>query len=266
MEQLEDLMDRLNSDKFCAVTLYDRKANKPIYRNVTHDQIKQDYGASQGFFEHVFAEGYTELTIQEKRKNGNNAFKVEGDSFDVELGDSAETTPRKQVQKKKKKKKKKAKTGLMGLGMTEIFDLKLQAYDRAELARKLQESEAENKDLRAKNEALNEEKLQKKYTKESNDSLNNMLLGVVKQAPLILKGLGFNVPVESAGLSIATEQDLQSNDYSETKTGFLDIVKTMDDDTITLFQVMYQKISEKTQHNVFSQELFELLQKHQMIV
>jgi len=27
------------------------------------------------------------------------------------------------------------KSGLMGLGMTEIFDLKLQAYDRAELAK-----------------------------------------------------------------------------------------------------------------------------------
>jgi hypothetical protein len=266
MEQLEDLMDRLNSDKFCAVTLYDRKANKPIYRNVTHEHIKQDYGTSQDFFEHVFAEGYTELTIQEKRKNGTNAFKVEGDSFEVDFSDSGDTQTKKQVQKKKKKKKKKAKSGLMGLGMTEIFDLKLQAYDRAELARKLQESEAENKELRAKNEALNEEKLQKKYTKESNDSLNNMLLGVVKQAPLILKGLGFNIPVESAGLSITTDEDLQSNDYSETNTGFLDIVKTMDDDTITLFQVMYQKITEKTQPNVFSEELFELLQKHQMIV
>ena len=266
MEQLEDLMDRLNSDKFCAVSLYDRDSAKPIYRNVTHQQIKEQYNTAQEFFEHVFAQGYTELTIQEKRKNGTNAFKIEGDSFDVELGDSGDIEPKKQVQKKKKKKKKKAKTGLMGLGMTEIFDLKLQAHDRAELARKLQELETENKELRARNEALNEEKLQKKYTKESNDSLNNMLLGVVKQAPLILKGLGFNVPVESGGLSIATEEDLQSNDYSETKTGFLDIVKTMDDDTITLFQVMYQKIIEKTQHNVFSQELFELLQKHQMIV
>lgn len=45
----------------------------------------------------------------------------------------------------------------MGLGMTEIFDLKMQAYDRGELARKLEESQRENKELKAKNEELNEE-------------------------------------------------------------------------------------------------------------
>ena len=77
--------------------------------------------------------------------------------------------------------------------------------DRVELAKKLEESQRENKELKAKNEELNEEKLQKRYTKESNDSLNNMLLGVVKQAPIILKGLGFNVPIEANGLGVASE-------------------------------------------------------------
>lgn len=263
MEQLDDLMDKLNSDKFCAVTVYDREHSKAIYRNVTHEQIINEHDGAQNFFEKIFAEGYTKLSIQEKRKNGTNAFKIENDSFDVDFGDSNSKKPK---QATKKKKKKKAKAGLMGLGMTEIFDLKLQAYDRGELARKLQEAEIENKELRAKNEALNEEKLQKKYTKESNDSLNNMLLGVVKQAPIILKGLGFNVPVDSSGLSIASVDDAQDENYSEVKKSFLDIIKTLDDDTITLLQVIYQKISENTENNIFSQELFELLQKHQMLV
>lgn len=262
MEQLDDLMDKLNSDKFCAVTVYDRETSKPIFRNVTHEQIKNDYGTAEEFFEKVFADGYKKLTLQEKRKNGANAFKMEGDPFDVSFGSSTEAQS-KQTAKKKKKKKQ---TGLMGLGMTEIFDLKLQAYDRAELARKLEESERENKELKAKNEALNEEKLQKRYTKESNDSLNNMLLGVVKQAPIILKGLGFNVPVEANGLGVASADDIENETYSEAKKSFLEIIKTLDDDTIALLQVIYQKINEKTENNVFSQELFELLQQHQMLV
>ncbi|GEC80140.1 hypothetical protein [Flavobacterium aquatile] len=263
MEQLDDLMDKLNSDKFCAVTVYDRNTSKSIFRNVTHEQIKNEYGSSEEFFERLFADGHTKLSLQEKRKNGSNAFKLEGEPFDVSFGNATEEQE-KLIPKKKKKKKK--KSGLMGLGMTEIFDLKLQAYDRAELARKLEESERENKELKAKNEALNEEKLQKRYTKESNDSLNNMLLGVAKQAPIILKSLGFNVPIEPNGLGVASADDLQDDNYSDAKKTFLDIVKTLDDDTITLLQVMYQKISEKTENNVFSQELFELLQKHQMIV
>jgi hypothetical protein len=263
MEQLDDLMDKLNSDKFCAVTVYDRDTSKPIFRNVTHEQIKNDYGTAEEFFEKVFAEGYKKLTLQEKRKNGANAFKIEGDTFDVSFGSTAEAEPK---QTAKKKKKKKMKSGLMGLGMTEIFDLKMQAYDRGELARKLEESQRENKELKAKNEELNEEKLQKRYTKESNDSLNNMLLGVVKQAPIILKGLGFNIPIEANGLGVASTDDIENDTYSEVKKSFLETIKSLDDDTISLLQVIYQKINEKSENNVFSQELFELLQQNQMLV
>ena len=263
MEQLDDLMDKLNSDKFCAVTVYDRGTSKPIFRNVTHEQIKNDYGTAEEFFEKVFAEGYKKLTLQEKRKNGANAFKIEGDTFDVSFGSTAEVQPK---QSAKKKKKKKMKSGLMGLGMTEIFDLKMQAYDRGELARKLEESQREIKELKAKNEELNEEKLQKRYTKESNDSLNNMLLGVVKQAPIILKGLGFNIPIEANGLGVASADDIENDTYSEVKKSFLETIKSLDDDTIALLQVIYQKINEKSENNVFSQELFELLQQNQMLV
>lgn len=269
MEQLDDLMDKLASDKFCAVTVYDRTNSKPIFRNITHEQIKNEYGTSEEFFEKLYNDGFTKLTIQEKRKNGVNAFKIEGDPFDVTFGEiisNSKDTESEPKQSPKKKKKKKKSAGLMGLGIADIFDLKLQARDRDELAKKLEESEKHNRELKAKNEELTEEKLQRKYTKESNDSLNNMLLGVVKQAPIILKGLGFNVPVESGGLAMASPEDLEDENYSDAKKAFLDIIRTLDDDTITLLSVIYQKINEKTENNIFSQELFGLLQKHQMLV
>ncbi|NBL65958.1 hypothetical protein GV828_12180 [Flavobacterium sp. NST-5] len=269
MEQLDDLMDKLASDKFCAVTVYDRTTSKPIFRNITHEQIKNEYGTSEEFFEKLYSDGFTKLTIQEKRKNGVNAFKIEGDSFDVTFGEiqsKSRDTEEEPMPASKKKKKKKKSAGLMGLGIADIFDLKLQARDRDELAKKLEESEKYNRELKAKNEELTEEKLQRKYTKESNDSLNNMLLGVVKQAPIILKGLGFNVPVESGGLAMASPEDLEDENYSDAKKAFLDITRTLDDDTITLLSVIYQKIHEKNENNIFSQELFGLLQKHQMLV
>jgi hypothetical protein len=264
MEQLDDLMNKLNSDKFCAVTVYDRDTSKPIFRNVTYEQIKNENGNAEEFFEKVFADGYSKLTLQEKRKNGVNAFKVEGDPFDVTFGQKEK--PKTNEVETAKKKKKKKKSGLMGLGIADIFDLKLQAQDRGELARKLEESERLNKELKTKNEELKEEKLLNKYTKESNESFNNMLLGVVKQAPLILKGFGFNVPVEASGLSMASPDELLDENYSDAKKIFLDITKTLDEDTITLLSVIYQKINEKTENNIFSQELFGLLQKHQMLV
>lgn len=271
MEQLDVLMDKLDSDKFCAVSLYDSHSSLPIYRNLSHEQIQEEFGNAESLFEKIYNDGHTRVKVQQRRKNGTNAFKNEGEPFEItfsEIQNPPKNVPEEKQGKvlKKKKKKKKRKTGLMGLGMAEIFDLKLQAHDREELSRKLQEIQVENKDLKAKNDELLEEKLQRKYTKESNDSLNNMLLGVAKQAPLILRGLGFNVPVEQSGLSIASGEDYQEDSFSQTKKGFLDIVKTLDDDTISLLSVIYQKINEKTEDNSFSQELFGLLQQHQMIV
>jgi len=265
MKRFDDLIEKLNSDKFCAVTINDKGSSKTIYRNITHDLIKSEYGSSEEFFEKIYAEGYKKIVIQEKRKNGINAFKIEGEPFEVTFGESKLNVEDNESMQEVKKKKKKKKSGLMGLGIAEIFDLKLQAHDRSELARKLEESERLNRELRAKNEELNEERLQRKYTKESNDSLNNMLLGVVKQAPLILKGLGFNVPTESSGLAIASPEELDDENTSDIKKSFIEIVKTLDDDTISLLSVIYQKINEKSETNLFSQELFGLLQKHQML-
>jgi hypothetical protein len=262
MERLDELMDKLNNDRFCAVTVFDRNTSKPIYRNVTHELIQNQYGSSEEFFEKIFADGYKKITLQEKRRNGSNAFKIEGKTFDVTFGEAKNTETSEPMEEAKKKKK----SGLMGLGIAEIFDLKLQAHDRSELAKKLEESERNNRELKAKNDELNEERLQRKYTKESNDSLNNMLLGAVKQAPLILKALGFNVPAENGGLAIASPDDLYDESFSEAKKSFLNIVQTLDDDTITLLSVIYQKINEKSQDNFFSQELFGLLQKYQMLV
>jgi hypothetical protein len=266
MKRFDDLIEKLNSDKFCAVTINDKSSSKTIYRNITHDLIKSEYGSSEEFFEKIYAEGYKKIVIQEKRKNGINAFKIEGEPFEVTFGESKSSEEDNEPMQEVKKKKKKKKSGLMGLGIAEIFDLKLQAHDRSELARKLEESERLNRELRAKNEELNEERLQRKYTKESNDSLNNMLLGVVKQAPLILKGLGFNVPTESSGLAIASPDELDDENTTDIKKSFIEIVKTLDDDTISLLSVIYQKINEKSETNLFSQELFGLLQKHQMLV
>jgi hypothetical protein len=266
MKRFDDLIEKLNSDKFCAVTIIDKSSSKTIYRNLTHDLIKSEYGSSEEFFEKIYAEGYTKIVIQEKRKNGINAFKIEGEPFEVTFGKSKLIEDQNEPMQEVKKKKRKKKSGLMGLGIAEIFDLKLQAHDRSELARKLEESERMNRELRAKNEELNEERLQRKYTKESNDSLNNMLLGVVKQAPLILKGFGFNVPNESIGLAIASPDELDDENTSDIKKSFIEIVKTLDDDTISLLLVIYQKINEKSETNLFSQELFGLLQKHQMLV
>lgn len=266
MKRFDDLLEKLNSDKFCAVTINDKSSSKAIYRNVTHDLIKSEYGSSEEFFEKIYADGYMKIVIQEKRRNGMNAFKIEGEPFEVTFGESQINEEDKEPMQEVKRKKKKKKSGLMGLGIAEIFDLKLQAHDRSELARKLEESERMNRELRAKNEELNEERLQRKYTKESNDSLNNMLLGVVKQAPLILKGFGFNVPTESTGLAITSPEELDDENTSDIKKSFIDIVKTLDDDTISLLSVIYQKINEKSETNLFSQELFGLLQKHQMLV
>lgn len=264
MEQLEKLIYRLDTDSYCAVSLYTNTLEKPIYSNFTHQQIKEAFGDATTFFESIYKEGYSSIRVQEKRKNGINAFKIVGEPFEVHF----ETTERvTELQKQKKKKKKKKSKGLMGLGMSEIFDLKLQAHDKETIAKKLEIIEKENQELKAKNEALNQEKLERKYSQESNENFNAMLLGVVKQAPLILQGLGLQIPQGASGLGASINQSEQEEaELNPVASEFIEIVKTLDDDTITLLKAIWLKIHNQNEQDTFSTELFELLQKHKMIV
>lgn len=265
MKQLKSLMQKLNTDVYASVTVYDRDTEAYIYRNMLNKTIIDEYESAENFFEELYSSGHTKLTLYPKRKNGNS-FKNDGDSFDVTFGKQDEKME-KQTTKKKKKKKKKDSFGLgaFGLGAGEIIDLKMEARDKERFARENEILTAKCDKLEAENKALQEEKLERKYKVEKNEALNATIQGGLKSLPLIMKGLGYNVPDNAIGLQ-ANPIDYENENLSPVKKGFIDIVKATDDDMVALMQVIYNKINENVETNEFANDLQELLQKHNMIV
>lgn len=264
MKQFESFILKLNTDSYTAVTVYDRDTEAYIYKNMLSENIIAEHNSAEDFFEALYAAGHKKLTLFPKRKNGNS-FKIAGDSFDVNFGkqdtekmERSESTPA-------KKKKKKKKNNSFGLGAAEIFDLKLGAYEKERFSRENEILTAKCEKLEAENRALLEEKLQKKFTVEKNEALNATILGGIKQLPLIMKGLGMNVPDAALGLQ-GNIPELEEENLSQVKKDFIQELKTTDDDMVTLMQVIYNKINQNVETNHFAIDLQELLQKHNMIV
>lgn len=263
MKQLESLIHKLNTDVYASVTVYDRDTEAYIHRNLLQEKIIDDYGSAEELFEQLYASGHKRLTLFPKRKNGNS-FKADGESFEVNFG-KQETKMEKSDSKPAKKKKKKKKKDSFGLGASEIFDLKLGAYEKERFSRENEVLTAKCEKLEAENKALVEEKLQKKFTVEKNEALNATILGGIKQIPLIMKGLGMNVPDAALGLQ-ANVTEFEDENLSGVKKGFIEILKATDDDMVTLMQVIYNKINQNVEVNQFAEDLQDLLKKHQMII
>jgi len=263
MKQLESLIQKLNTDVYASVTVFDRDTQAYIHRNMLQEKIIDDYGCAEDFFESLYASGHKKLTLFPKRKNGNS-FKVDGDSFEVNFG-KQETKMTKSDSTTAKKKKKKKKKDSFGLGASEIFDLKLGAYEKERFAKENDILTAKCDKLEAENKALNEEKLERKYKVEKNDALNATIQGGLKSLPMILKGLGYNVPDAAIGLQ-ANVTEFEDENLSPVKKGFIQVLKATDDDMVTLMQVIYNKVNQNLETNEFAIDLQELLQKHNMIV
>jgi hypothetical protein len=263
MEQLEKLMEKLNTDTLCSVSIYDKVQGVYVCTNLSHLKIQQDYGCAEDYFESIYSEGHTNLTVQERRKNGNSIKNI-GSPFDVAFGNTnnkqdVETKPEKQEKAKKKKD--------TPLNVNEIIDLKIASIRAVELQKQNDELKAKLKKSKKKHKVLEREKLNREFTVQKSDSFNNMLLGAIKQAPTIMAGLGMNVPNANptSGLG-AVYDDGDTSDFTDVKIEFLELIKTLEDDTIELLNTIYKKVTINDDDGAFSNELVELLQKHNMII
>ncbi|WP_395043162.1 hypothetical protein [Flavobacterium sp.] len=267
MKQLKQLIVKLNNDELCAVDIYDKDLDKYLHRNFTHHKIASQFNNAEDLFDNLLENGHENLTINEKRKSGN-AFKYIGDEFTI----APEVKPKEtkslvmekiKSKKKKKKKNKKSDLGLgFGLSMADNISLHTKANKLDEMQVEFKELKAEHKEALIKIKTLEEDALLKKYTKENNDDRNRMIMTVVKEAPGILSGLGFKVPVPPSGLGNAV-QDVEFEEYSQEQSRLIDIVKNGDDSTNEILLSLVDKINEGNE--AFSNQFYNFLVIHKIV-
>jgi hypothetical protein len=251
MQELDTLIDKLNTDCYSAVSVLDLDTTVFVFRNKTHAEIIADYGSAEEFFETLFADGHKRLTLTLKRKNGST-YKADGKSFDVNFSKEPQAVA--PVTNPVTVHKAEMFPNSFGLGSLDMINLFVAKGDAQRLHTEnevLKASEKENKKLI---EELKEERLASKYDTARSTGTQEMLLGAIQHLPTILATFNGAAPV--AGLASPTE-----NYSSPAKQQFAKALQNYDDATVNVLESISNGMNTNPD---FTNELAELLQKYQL--
>lgn len=264
MNKLTNLMERLNTDKYQAVTIINRDTGEKICNNFLGSDIIGEFGSAEEFFQDLQEKNITNLQVISRKKNGSVFKTLETFNVETETEDE-DDEPIKIKKNKPKPKKKKKNKNVFGLGMPEIMDMKISAFEKERLSIENAKLLQENDTLKQKNTELERRELERQYKKEKNDSLNNLLSGIMQQAPVILKSVGLkvDVPVASAGLSNPSIEEITEN-LTAVQRDFIGIVKGTDDNMLQILYTILNQITDG-ENGAFAQELDKILRQFNLL-
>lgn len=257
MRELDLLMEKLNSDQYAGVSVFDLDTNAFLFRNKPHAEIMQEHQSAENFFESLFAKGYKTLELTPKRKNGSS-YKVSGASFKVNFSPDTQTVqpqtlPQMQIPQVQQPILAQPIPNSLGLGTLDIMNLMVSKNDATRLYAECEILKSENKEQKKLIDELKEERLETKYNSEKSSANQGMLMGALQQLPA-LAGM-FNGSA-TVGLAGAVEQFT-----TPAKKTFATALQQIDD---TVVSVLYNINTGLNNNNEFSVELAELLKKHNL--
>ena len=265
-QELENLIDKLNTDKLYCVTVYDRDLRTNVHRNLMHQEIKDTFSCAENLMEDLHKKGHVNLTFHPKRKNGSS-FKVVEPSFDVRFGvekqvkkmdlESTVVKP-----KKKKKKQIKGSPNIFGLNAMATMELMMRSKEADKLEKENEELKTKYKDVKSILKTLQEENLQKKYTAEKNDQLYSTIKDGLKSLPVVMKGLGYDVPVPTGLNASATDND---ENLTQLQKEWFDIVRGTEDGMLQILKAIHVQLNTPMEKNIFATDLQKILVKHKLI-
>jgi hypothetical protein len=262
MRELDLLMEKLNSDQYAGVSVFDLDMNTFLFRNKSHAEILQEHQSAENFFESLYAKGYKSLELTPKRKNGSS-YKVSGASFKVNFSPDTQTVqpqtlPQMQVPQIPQVQQPifaEPMQNSFGLGTLDIMNLMVSKNDATRLFTECEILKAENKEQKKLIDELKEDRLETKYNSEKSSANQGMLMGALQQLPA-LAGMFNGGAGVAAGLAGAVEQFT-----TPAKKTFATTLQQLDD---TVVSVLYNINTGLNTNNEFSLELAELLKKHNL--
>jgi hypothetical protein len=254
MQQLDNLIEKLNTDTYSAVSVVDLDADLFLFRNKTHAEIIAEHGSAEEFFESIFAKGHRRLSLTLKRKNGSS-YKTNGQPFEVNFS-KANQDPQPQVQHLPEVKVPQVDmfSNSFGLGTLDIMNLMVAKNDASRLFTEVETLKAENKEYKKKYEDIREEQLLSKYNADKESGLWGAVQGAVQNAPALLAA--FKGVSPAVGLAAPMEQY-----SSEAKQHFAMALQSIDDTVVGVLESITNGLNTNTQ---FSSELAQLLKKHHL--
>lgn len=253
MEKLDNLIEKLNTDKYSAVSVLDLDTGDFVFRNITHAQIISEHGTAEDFFETLFSQGHKRLNLTPRRKNGS-VYKADGQGFEVNFSKESQETQAvmPQTQNIQETQQQNVFQNSFGLGQLDVMNLMVAKNDATRLFTENEILKTETKEQKKLIEELKEEKLATKYDTNKSKGNQEMLMGAIQSLPQLMamvKGtpaVGLAQPVEYS---------------SPAKNNFAKELPSIDDNVLEVLQSINTGLSSNVE---FSNELSELLQKYQL--
>jgi hypothetical protein len=260
MRELDLLIEKLNSDQYAGVSVFDLDSNTFLFRNKSHTEIIQEYQSAENFFESLFAKGHKRLELTPKRKNGSS-YKISGESFKVNFSSDAQTVqpqtvPQMQMPQVQQPIFAEPMQNSFGLGTLDIMNLMVSKNDATRLFTECELLKAENKEQKKLIEELKEERLETKYNTEKSSANTGMLMGALQHLPALAGMFNGGAGTAITGLAGAVEEFT-----TPAKKNFATALQQLDD---TVVSVLYNISTGLNTNNEFSIELAELLKKHKL--
>jgi hypothetical protein len=253
MQELDSLIEKLNTDSYSAVSVFDLDTNSFLSRNKSHAEIVQEYQSAEDFFESLFAKGHRRLSLSLKRKNGSS-YKVDGKSFEVNFSKENEVATIPVQHTKAPQAQTDVFSNSFGLGTLDIMNLMVAKNDASRLFTEVETLKVENKEYKKKYEDIREEQLLSKYNADKESGLWGAVQGAVQNAPALLAAFKGVAPVAGLGSPMETYS-------SEAKQHFATALQSIDDSVVNVLDSINKGLNTNVE---FSTELAQLLKKHQL--
>jgi len=260
MNKLQDLIYRLQNDKYQAVTIIDNDTGEKVCNNFAGTAIIEQFENVDEYFENLQEKGHTNLQIINRKKNGSVYKTI--DTFTINTDDNNSE----HVKTKPKKKKKKKSKNMFGLGFPDIMDMKISVHERNRLDVENKKLIDTNDVLKKRNDELERRELERNYIKEKNDSFNNLLNGIIQQAPSILKSVGLVKVPETALVATGLSSPDVFENMSAVQSDFIKVVKHTDENMLQVLYAILNKIENNDADGSFALELDEILKKYNILI
>ena len=254
--KLDTVIHNINNNKSFLLSVFDTDKASNIVKYLSGTTILEQYGTGEAYFEHLFQNGHRNMVISLHNKNGSGKKKI-ADPITVSLSPNTESeqpvsqpvfnTPAMPMIPQKNE--------TFGLGVPQLMDLYVEKNEATRLRTENAELKAKNVTLEAENKKYYEQILSDKYNydkeKDKKESTNGVIQGLMGALPMVMQQFspntgGLNAPIEFG---------------SQIKNDFAQTIKSQDDITITVLSRITQHLG---QNNDFSNELLELLKKHNL--
>lgn len=253
--EFETILDQLNENPRCAVSVYCLNSNAYLFRNLTSTALLEQYQSAENLFESLFANNHHLLQVVLKEKNGST-YKTKK-TLTVNFLKAKENMENNTTAPVPSYQQPLSQSPTQQLGLAEYAELYADKRELANIRNEYTLLKQEHKEAINKVKAQEEELLRIKYNADNKASNAKMIAEFALPAIEALKSFRQQAPIQPAGLAMPHN----AVPLSEAQKKLFATAKQLDDTSAEVVALIAQQLNTNAD---FTNDILEILIKHNL--